>query len=171
MTDLEKEDLNRILSLCDAFIVPGGYRLYEYDYYICKYALSNNIPILGICAGMQAMAKTDCENKNVLIDENNSHCVESLYCHDIKINKDSLLYKIIGKETIKVNSYHKYKIEHEGINKISATSIDGNVIEGIENNSVKFYLGVQWHPEKLIDIDENSKKLFKYFINRAKKND
>ena len=120
---------------------------------------------------MQAMSKVNCDNKNILIDNDNSHNVESVYAHDILIEKNSLLYKILGKEEIKVNSYHKYKIEYEGINKISATTKDKKVIEAIENDSVKFYLGVQWHPERLIEIDENSRKIFEYFVKCAKKND
>ena len=169
LTDSEKDDLNKILNMCDAILIPGGYRLYEYDYYICKYAFDNNIPLLGICAGMQAMSRVGYDNKNVLIDDDNSHNIERKYAHDIIINKESLLYKIIGKELIKVNSYHKYKIECEGINNICATSTDGKVIEAISNDNVKFFLGVQWHPEKLFDIDENSKKIFKFFIDSAKK--
>ena len=45
---------------------------------------------------------------------------------------------------------------------ISAVSKDG-IIEGIEDNSKKFFLGVQWHPESL--KDSNSYNLIKYFIN------
>lgn len=165
LTDLEKLDLDRILSMCDGILVPGGTRVLEYDYYICKYAMKNNIPILGICAGMQLMAKMDTEGKNELIDEENSHYKEQEYAHEVDIVKDTLLYKIIGKDKIMVNSYHKYKIPCEGLNKVCATC--GDIIEAIENDNYKFYLGVQWHPERL--DDENSKKIFDYFIKVSKK--
>lgn len=165
LTNEEKEDLDRILSMCDGILTPGGKRLYEFDYYICKYAMKNNIPILGICAGMQLMAGINTDLKNELIDEENSHDKEEKYAHEVNIVKDSLLYKIIGKDKIMVNSYHRYKVPSEGFNKISATC--GDVIEAIENDNYTFYLGVQWHPERL--NDEDSKKIMNYFINMSKK--
>lgn len=165
LTDDEKSDLERILSMCDGILMPGGRRLYEYDSFICKYAMENNIPLLGICAGMQLMARINTDFKNQLIDEDNSHDVEKEYSHEVEIIKDSLLYKIVGKDRIMVNSYHRYKVPNEGFNKISATC--GDVIEAIENDDYKFFLGVQWHPERL--EDENSKKIIEYFINMSKK--
>lgn len=55
----EKEDLYRVLTLCDGFLMPGGSRWYQYDEVICKYALEKNIPILGICLGMQILGNVD----------------------------------------------------------------------------------------------------------------
>lgn len=168
LTDSEKEDLNRLLSLLDGILIPGGCKVYEYDYYICKYAAYNNIPILGICAGMQTMARIDNDNcTNELIPEED-HYLEGNRLHIININKDSMLYKILKKDKIEVNSYHRYRITDSGDYIVGAKS--HNTIESIESKNNKFYLGVQWHPERLIE-DENSKKIFKYFINVSKKND
>ena len=165
MIDEEKEDYIRILSLCDGILIPGSTRVYEYDKLALEYATKNNIPVLGICAGMQLMARFGTDLNNELIDENNSHYVEKPLAHKVTINKDSLLYKIIGKEEIDVNSYHKYKVPSEGLNKVSA--IAGDIIEAIENDKYSFYLGVQWHPERI--NDDNSKKIFDYFIEISKK--
>ena len=49
---------------------------------------------------------------------------------------------------------------------VSATH--GNTIEAIENNKNKFYIGLQWHPENLYNIDINSQKIFDYFIKICK---
>lgn len=165
LTDIEKEDLNRVLSLVDGILIPGGFKVYEYDYYICKYAKDNNIPILGICAGMQTMAKIDCDNYNELIEEKNHYLDDDM--HSVIINKDTLLYKILENDSIMVNSFHNYKVHSNGIYNIGAYK--DNIIESIEYPNNTFYLGVQWHPERL--MDDNSIKLFKYFINSAKKND
>jgi len=74
---------------------------------------------------------------------------------------------IISSSNIKVNSRHRYAITKVNNFIISSTSEDG-VIESIESKDKTFVIGVQWHPEKLIDIDEPSNKLFDRFIEECK---
>lgn len=89
-----------------------------------------------------------------------NHRISKDYSHKITINKNSLLFKILNKEELTVNSLHSFAIPNTYLN-ISAYSIDG-IIEAIEDKNKKFFLGVQWHPELLNDI--YSKKIFDYFI-------
>ena len=42
-----------ILDICDGVIFQGGKDLYPYHYQILNYCINNNIPVLGICMGMQ----------------------------------------------------------------------------------------------------------------------
>ena len=84
------------------------------------------------------------------------------------VKKDSTLYKILEKESITVNSFHRYHVEISNQYKINAISEDG-YIEGIELPNQKFHIGVQWHPEISYDFDEDSKKIIDYFINICKK--
>ena len=101
-------------------------------------------------------------------NEDNSHCVrEQKYVHNINIYDNTLLKEIIGLSNIKVNSRHRYAITKVNNFIISSTSEDG-VIESIESKDKTFVIGVQWHPEKLIDIDEPSNKLFDRFIEECK---
>ena len=83
--------------------------------------------------------------------------------HEIMIKKDTLLYKIINEDKTMVNSRHKSSIN--GTKYIINAVSEDDVIEAIEIPKLKFYLGLQWHPENLYDIDINSKKVFDYFIN------
>lgn len=146
-----------ILDLCDGVVLSGGDNFIEQDFLIVDYLYKKNIPTLGICLGMQSMAKHFSDQKEVLVF---NHLSNDLYVHYININKNSLLYKILGKERILVNSRHKSAILFTNLD-ISARSDDG-VIEAIENKKKKFFLGLEWHPESL--NDENSKKIFDYFI-------
>lgn len=102
----------------------------------------------------------DFNNHNIITVQN--HRNESNYSHIINIDKDTLLYEIIGKEIIEVNSLHSFCIPNTKLH-ISARS-DDSIIEAIEDKNKTFFLGVQWHPE-LLD-DENTDKLFNYFINK-----
>ena len=161
LTFFEKKDLNEILELCDGIIKPGGVRIYGYERYIYEYTYNNDIPYLGICAGMQMMAQHSGEQINIKNDSNINHCTKQKYAHKIKIVHGTLLYKILQQDEIIVNSLHNYHIVNSGINKTNAYSLDG-IIEGIENPNKIFHLGLQWHPEGLDDL--NSNKIFDSFI-------
>lgn len=161
----EKHDLNDILKMCDAIIKPGATKIYDHERYIYEYAYEQNIPYIGICAGMQIMAGYNNELKNVKNETNTEHHTNEEYAHSIKIVKDSMLYDILKEEEIMVNSRHRYHIDNSGIHNINAYSLD-DIIEGIENKDKLFHLGLQWHPENLDDI--NTDKIFDEFIHKAK---
>lgn len=150
-----KEDITPYLNICKGFILQGGDNINKHDLKIIKILKDKNIPVLGICLGMQEMFY----HKN-LIDIPN-HKINSL--HEINIIKDTLLHKIIKKDRILVNSRHKSAINKTDYT-INGVSKD-NIIESIEDPTKKFFLGLQWHPENLYKIDNNSQKIFDYFVN------
>ena len=96
-----------------------------------------------------------------------NHLSKDIYVHEIYINHNSKLYNILNKDIIKVNSRHKDSIQNPNL-KVAATDING-VIEVIEDSNKKFFMGVQFHPESLIN-DENSKKIFASFIEASRGN-
>ena len=112
LNEEEKEDLIAQIKLCNGIIIPGGCRIFEYDKFICKYALDNNIPLLGICLGMQTMASVDCLNKKAIDIINNGvdHRKEDKFVHNVEIKKESLLYNIVGNNKFRVNSFHKCNV-------------------------------------------------------------
>ena len=174
LDDNEKKDLIREIKMCDGIILSGGNKFYEYDEFICEYALNKDIPLLGICAGMQAMARIDNRKKyedyrNIKNNTGINHYkMDEPYVHEVHIYKDSMLGNIIGQNIIKVNSVHNYHITKTNEFIVSGISEDG-FIEAIEMKNKKFIIGVQWHPEKIIDQDEPSRKIFESFINICKK--
>ena len=171
LTDENIKSLNRYLDMCDGIILPGGIKILPTDRYILEYAIDNNIPILGICLGMQTMS---CYKEDIILEKNSVDGInhkqsdDEVYKHKVRINKNSLLYKIMGEEEIMVNSFHNYHATKNKYYNTVAYSEDG-LIEAIEYPSETFNIGVQWHPEKLVDIDEYSKKLIMYFINESKR--
>lgn len=147
-------DIFNYLDICKGFILQGGDDIDDHNLKTISILKEKNIPTLGICLGMQEMFYND-----NLIDIPNHH-INSL--HEITIRKNTLLYKIIKKEKMLVNSRHNSAINKSNY-LISSISKD-NIIESIELPNHKFFLGLQWHPENLYDIDSNSKKIFDYFI-------
>lgn len=156
------DDISYYLDICDGFIVPGGITWNDADIKIIRYAFKTNKSLLGICAGMQALANIDTFVDNTIKVEN--HNVPNVeYVHEISIN-DGILKSILNKDKIKVNSRHNYMIEPKSYFKIDAVSNDG-VIEAISYPEFKFIVGLQWHPEDMDDDDQN--KIFKYFISKC----
>lgn len=154
--------LLKILKNIDGILLTGGDKVGRLDYFLIKYAIDNNLKLLGICQGMQSMALYGSEDSLVEIG-NLSHNKYKNYCHYVKLS-DSKLKEILNKEVVEVNSYHKQKVLNSNYFKIVGMSDDG-IIEAIESNNNIFQIGLQWHPEKMIDYDNNSKLIFDYFIN------
>lgn len=168
LTDEESKMLVQQLRMCDGIIMPGGFKILDYDFFILDFAIKNDIPILGICLGMQIMANykraTIWNEKNDLNGIN--HRVESgELVHDVNILEDSKLFSIIGQSHFKVNSLHNYHVLPSECYRTVCYSEDG-IIEGIEYSDCKFNIGVQWHPEKMLDSVVTS-KLFSSFITAA----
>lgn len=141
-------DLDKVLNLCDGIIMPGGKEIFDYDKYICEYAKKKDVPILGICLGMQVMCSeyldnTKCNHQNIV--------------HRIVTKSGSIVNKTVG--DVFVNSRHNECITNSNDYIVTAYSLDGT-IEAIEYPYNKFNIGVQWHPEDL-ETDE----LFIEFIN------
>lgn len=165
LTEEEKNFYRDIVDLCDGIIIPGGYRWYNFDEFITEYAIEKDIPVFGICMGMQLLATLD-NNEDCLklIESTIEHRQRDKdYVHSVNIVNDSFLKKIINKDQIKVNSKHRYHVCKVNKFKISAYSEDG-IIEAIELPNKKFVIGVQWHPEKMINYDDAANKLFDRFI-------
>ena len=176
LTEIEKEDLKKIVDMCDGLLIPGGYKWYEFDEFIYNYALEKNIPILGICVGMQMMCRID-QNRNSVCEDTtiknntkiNHNQRDKKYVHSVSIVDNTKLSKIINKNKIEVNSKHNYHVDRIVNLKISAYSFD-DLIEAVEYENKKFVIGVQWHPETMLDYDEDANKIFDEFINKCKNN-
>lgn len=130
-------------------------------------------PVLGICRGIQTMnialggsiyqdIKAQMQNSNLLAHFQKSH--DTVETHTVKIQKGTLLYDILNKDEIEVNSFHHQSVKNLGNQlQIAASSSDG-VIEAITGTDHPFFLGVQWHPEYLYEKNEDAAKVFEAFI-------
>lgn len=145
----------------------------DFEFSIGSKALKVNIPFLGICNGMQLLnvlhggsATQHIPDLDGKMDHEQSHIegfndYKTPY-HDIDIEQNSKLFKIIGEPKIKTNSSHHQAVKKVGDNlKICAKASDG-IIEAIENPNQNFCLGVQWHPE--FETSDSDRKIFEKFV-------
>ncbi len=142
------------------------------EIWLCRDALDADIPILGICRGIQVMSVVTRGNLYQDIPAQFSdHLPHKVKhgdsWHDIEIQPRSLLNQITDENSTKINSSHHQSVKDIGDGfVVTARSSDG-VIEAIENPSKKFVLGVQYHPERMLkkpEFEEHGAKLFNAFI-------
>ena len=191
---VDKKILEEQLNIIDGLIVSGGYDIDplrydeephpllgqvfperdEFEFALTKLAMEKQIPILGICRGHQVLNVVNGGTlyQDISLKEgNNLKHIQgghgSIVSHKIKIEKDSILYNVLGENAF-VNSLHHLAVKDVAKDfKVSAIASDG-VIEAIERKSGSFAMGIQWHPEILADKIEDMLNLFKYFIKEIK---
>lgn len=171
LDDIDKKKLDYILDKCDGFIVPGGTYWYNFDEYIIKYAIKKDKPLLCICLGFQALCSMYANNRNSFdmtkkLNNSSHHGDERKYIHKNKILDNTKLKNILKKDTISVNSLHHDYIDLDTKELIISSYSEDNIIEAVELPNKRFVIGVEWHPEYL--MDEDSIKLFDAFVNSIK---
>ena len=142
---------------------------------IAKVAYQADVPMLGICGGMQsinvALGGTLYQDIAAQLDTPIDHLPAysaTKMTHSIDIAPRSLLRRIAGKARVEVNSSHHQAVKKVAPNLLqTAVSPDG-VIEAIEAPDRTFFLGVQWHPEFLYDRAPIQRRLFTALVRAAR---
>ena len=145
---------------------------------ITQLAYNRQIPILGICRGIQtlAMALGGHVRQDISDIQEHNHSQEedrNIPTHTVSIEKDSLLYSMYNGSpfstshsssfTIAVNSFHHQAVDKPGPRFRIIARSDDNIIEAIESTEYKSIMGVQWHPECL----ENGQPIFSWLVKEA----
>ena len=138
-------------------------------------ALEQNLPVLGICRGLQVMnaALGGTLYQDIFVQCRNclGHLpqkmpVDCLY-HTINIEKGSILEKVFQKDEIRVNSYHHQAVKDVAKSFRATAFSSDHVIEAIEHKEKSFVLGVQWHPEDLTIRHPQFLKVFEALVDEA----
>ena len=133
--------------------------------------LAADKPVLGICRGIQVMNAVLGGDlyQDIKPFEHLPHNDHWAKVHTVTVRRGTLLSRILGQDTVLVNSQH-----HQAVNRVApgftlaALSEDG-IVEAIEKPDARFCLGVQWHPEWLSDADPAMQGLFDAFVNACSK--
>lgn len=143
------------------------------ELFITRLAYNRQIPILGICRGIQTLAmalggKVKQDITDIATISHSQKEERNVPTHNVIIEKDSILsqlYKLTDKNaTLKVNSFHHQAVCDCGDKfRVVAKSEDG-IVEAIESREFKSIIGVQWHPECL----DEGLPLFKWLTREAK---
>lgn len=176
---LNKENVKEKFANIDGFIIPGGFgnRGIEGMIVAAEYARNNNIPLLGICLGMQILVIEYARNvlgykdaNSSEFDEHSEHPVIDLMPEQKQIvDKGATMrlgsYPCILKDKSiakalyganKIDERHRHRYEFNNAYRedyiahglnLSGTSPDSRLVEIVELDQNDFYLGSQFHPE------------------------
>ncbi len=142
---------------------------------IAKAAYRADVPMLGICGGMQsinvALGGTLYQDIPAQLKTSIDHLPAysaTKITHAIQIAPGSLLRRIAGKARMDVNSSHHQAVKKVASNLAQTAVAPDGVIEAIEAPDRAFILGVQWHPEFLYDRDPIQHRLFQALVKAGK---
>ncbi|HLG39594.1 MAG TPA: aldehyde dehydrogenase family protein [Chitinophagaceae bacterium] len=196
----EKNNIEDIYK-CEGFILTGGVdvdpsfyngkTIYDnkpdshqperdiFEEKIYRYSQMNQLPLLGICRGMQLVNVLQGGKLIQDLDDGNERHKkeESDKEHTIVTGNDTLLYKIAGSTSGHVNSAHHQAIDPNAIGDNLVVNAydddDEKIIEGLEfrdKTNKAFMLCVQWHPERIKGKEENpfSENIKKQFLSAVR---
>jgi putative glutamine amidotransferase len=146
---------------------------------LTRWALEEGKPVLGVCRGMQVINVArggslyqDCgEQFDGSIKHDyfpNAGYARDYLAHPVRVVEGTRLGRVLGAGEVPVNSMH-----HQGVRDLgqglaaSAYSADG-LVEALEAPGDGFAVGVQWHPEMLVESDPGTRRLFDAFVAEAR---
>lgn len=133
--------------------------------------LAADKPVLGICRGIQvmnAMLGGDLY-QDIKPFEHLPHNDHWAKVHTVTVRRGTLLSRILGQDTVLVNSQHHQAVDRVAPGFTLAALSEDGIVEAIEKPDARFCLGVQWHPEWLSDADPAMQGLFDAFVNACSK--
>ncbi|PYI55191.1 gamma-glutamyl-gamma-aminobutyrate hydrolase family protein [Paenibacillus flagellatus] len=191
---LDEDDVRRLCASADGLLLTGGPDV-DPDYYgeeplpvlgkvtperdrlevlLARTFAAAGKPIFAICRGEQVLNVAlggslyqDIGTEAATL-QHSQKAPRSHLSHRVRAEEGSLIERIAGASSFKVNSFHHQAVKRPAPGmRISAKSEDG-VVEAIESETHRFVLGVQWHPEDTAATDGVSRKLFEAFVDACR---
>ncbi len=189
------EDYLTLCEKCQGFLFTGGHdvdpTLYREDPLpqcgiICKardnlerlifdYAYEQDIPLFGICRGIQIInvlcggsLYQDLPEQHPSGTDHHMHPPYDRVCHNVELTPGQPLEKLLRQSILGVNSYHHQAVKQLGTNlEIMAKSEDG-LVEGVYIPAKKYIRAVQWHPEYHYRKDPLESLIVNDFVNHCR---
>lgn len=147
----------------------------HFELELARLALDRRMPVLGICRGMQvlnvAAGGTVCQDLTLKTEKPLKHCQQAprwYPTHTVQVKKGSLAAAVLGEGKLRVNSFH-----HQVIGRTApGFEVTGRAPDGVEEiiearDKERFILGVQFHPENLIEQNTTFLGLFSLLIRHS----
>lgn len=183
------------LHFCDGLLFPGGEDMTPWHYgeeplpvigvfrpeidsawlKAGAYALEAGKPMMGICKGHQTlnvlMGGSLYQDLSLQEDKTIQHFQKyrrSYLSHHVTVQEGSRLASILGAGQLEVNSMHHQSVKALGKGLTAAAYAPDGTVEALEDEE-GLILGIQWHPEDLVDSVPLMNRLFTDLVERCQK--
>lgn len=142
---------------------------------VLREAIERGMPVLGVCGGMQLLnvlrggtlhQDLPREVPTALLHEQKHPSVQPQ--HPVDVKDGTLLAEAVGRGALMVNSTHHQAVKRVGGGLVVSALAPDGVVEAIELPGPRFVLGVQWHPESLVNSVPTHLGILKLLVQRAK---
>jgi len=147
----------------------------RFEIELLRAALEEDIPVFAICRGFQIL-NVACGGKllqDIITPPYRQHAATDGVSaeHEIELAKDSRIHALLRKSSVTVNSRHHQAVTRQMLGcplVATACSLGEDIVEAIERPDKTWFVGVQWHPERIEDnIKDSFQVLFQDFIRAA----
>lgn len=148
----------------------------EFELEMTQLALEQDLPLLGICGGAQAINVAlggslyqDIATQAPHADQHEQGAKKEIGGHKVIIARGTRLEKILRQRTLEVNTTHHQAVKKIGKGLVANATAEDGLIEGVESPRHSFVLGVQWHPEVLAPRRVAQRRIFSFFIDSCRR--
>jgi putative glutamine amidotransferase len=154
------DDPDELLDRLDGLVLTGGSDLGAsperdgFELALARRALERDMPVLGICRGMQLMnvalgGGIVQHLPDVVGHENHRHTLGAFADHRVRLEPGSLAARVVGRHEEGVKSHHHQGLDGLGDGLVATGwAVEDGIVEAIEEPERRFALGVLWHPEE-----------------------
>ena len=147
---------------------------------LTRWALGEGVPLLAVCRGLQvlnvalggSLYQDIPSEPGSPLDHSQSGLqgkARHIPTHQVKVRDGSRLAGILGALEVDVNSFHHQAIKRLGHGLVEVAWAPDSIVEGVELvDDGAFVVGVQWHPEELVENDRAAFNLFAALVKRAR---
>lgn len=185
-------EVHRVIASLDGLLITGGNfdidprwyrekpmrelreikaRRTEFELKVTERALKEDLPVLGICGGAQAINVAlggslyqDIATQIAGAGVHEQSARKEHGGHQVDIAAGSRLHTIVERRKVEVNTTHHQAVKDVGHGLVVNAKAEDGVIEGIESTRHPWVLGVQWHPEVLAPRRKDQQRIFSCFV-------
>jgi putative glutamine amidotransferase len=147
---------------------------------LLEHALRRNMPIFGICRGMQVLnvalggtlyQDLPSQMDHMVLLGHRQETPKWQPTHEVEMDRGSKAAEIMRTDELKVNSYHHQAIKDLASGLVAVASSPDGVIEAVESRdlSKQWMIGVQWHAEAMRESGPEHRRLFEVHVSAAER--
>jgi putative glutamine amidotransferase len=140
----------------------------ELELHLGQHALRRDLPIFGICRGCQVLNVAAGGKMVQHLDGHRAHPDGATRYHPVEFVGGTRLQEIVGQTSLMTNTFH-----HQGLDQVTLAPIftpagvaadDPWLVEAYESPTHRWVVGIQWHPERIFELDEGHRRIWESFL-------